>query len=409
MFLAVNSLNIRSGYKTLKTSSINKNVKMVGWVSLFTDLASKMLYPIMPLYLSSIGFNALNIGFLEGFVEILAGLSKGYFGKLSDVVGKRLKFIQIGYGISAIARPLFVLFKAPLWVFFMRALDRLGKGVRTSSRDALLSDEATKETKGKVFGFHRTMDSLGAALGPIIAFVFLSAEPGNYTSLFWWAAIPGVLAIGFTLFIKEKPKPLVQVNTTSTKQGFFSYFKYWGESSPSYKRLVSGLLLFTLFNSSDFFLLLWLQHIGFSDGEVLFSYILYNGVYSLLSYSFGSLGDRIGLKTVLIISFLLFAVTYIGLPYVQHIYAPFILFIIYGAFSASFEGIAKAYITNVALPEQVGTAIGFYNSSHSVMAFCSSSIAGIIWYKISPETLLYFAGIGAIVSAVYFLLFVKAE
>lgn len=380
---------------------------MLGLVSLFTDLASKMLYPIMPLYLSAIGFNAFNIGMLEGLVEILSGVSKGYFGKLSDEAGNRLKFIRLGYGISAIARPLFVLFKLPVWVFFMRSLDRLGKGVRTSARDALLSDEATMETKGKVFGFHRMLDSMGSALGPIIAFIFLSYQPANYTSLFWWAAIPGVFAIGFTLFIKEKKKEAVK---QSNKKGFFSYLNYWAVATKDYKKLVTGLLLFALFNSSDFFLLLWLKHIGFNDGEVIFSYILYNSVYSLLSYSFGSIADRVGLKQILVVSFLLFATTYIGLPFIgKGYYMVFSMFVVYGAFSASFEGIAKAYISNLSDKKDTATAIGFYNSAHSITAFLASSIAGLVWHKISPETLLYIAGAGACVSAVYFMLFVKAN
>ena len=139
--------------------SITKTVYVLSIVSLFTDTASEMLYPIMPIYLKTIGFSIVLIGVLEGFAEALAGLSKGYFGKLSDNSGKRVPFVQLGYALSTISKPMMAVFTFPLWIFFSRAIDRLGKGIRTGARDAILSDEATSETKGKIFGFHRSMDT----------------------------------------------------------------------------------------------------------------------------------------------------------------------------------------------------------------------------------------------------------
>ncbi|MBK5194320.1 MAG: MFS transporter, partial [Flavobacteriaceae bacterium] len=145
---------------------ITKTVWILSIVSLFTDTASEMLYPIMPIYLKSIGFSIVLIGILEGFAEATAGLSKGYFGKLSDNSGKRVPFVQVGYMLSAISKPMMAVFIFPIWIFFARTIDRLGKGIRTGARDAILSDEATPETKGKVFGFHRSLDTFGAVLGP---------------------------------------------------------------------------------------------------------------------------------------------------------------------------------------------------------------------------------------------------
>ena len=158
----------------------------------------------MPIYLKSIGFSIVLIGVLEGFAEAITGISKGYFGNVSDTKGKRLPFVQIGYAFSAIAKPMMALFVYPLWVFFARTTDKLGKGVRTAARDALLSDEATTETKGQVFGFHRAMDTLGAAIGPFLALIYLAFYPNDYKTLFFLAFFPGVLAIIFTLLIKEK-------------------------------------------------------------------------------------------------------------------------------------------------------------------------------------------------------------
>ena len=162
-----------------------------------------MLYPVLPMYLQSLGFSIVLIGVFEGFAEALTGLSKGYFGKWSDNIGKRVPFVQAGYGLSGIARPLMVLFANPFWVFFMRSFDRLGKGIRTAARDALISDESTETNKAKVFGFHRSLDTLGAVLGPCIALIYLHYYPGDYKNLFLIAFIPGLLAILSSGLIKE--------------------------------------------------------------------------------------------------------------------------------------------------------------------------------------------------------------
>ena len=157
----------------MKTKIITRTVWILSLVSLFTDAASEMLYPIMPIYLQTIGFSIVLIGILEGAAEALAGLSKGYFGKLSDNSGKRMPFVQLGYALSTISKPMMAVFVFPMWIFFSRAIDRLGKGIRTGARDAILSDEATPETKGKIFGFHRSMDTFGAVIGPSLALLYL--------------------------------------------------------------------------------------------------------------------------------------------------------------------------------------------------------------------------------------------
>ena len=174
---------------------ITRTVWILSLVSLFTDTASEMLYPIMPIYLKSIGFSIVLIGILEGVAEATAGLSKGYFGKLSDASGKRVPFVQIGYAFSAISKPMMAVFIYPLWIFFSRTLDRFGKGIRTGARDAILSDEATVQTKAKVFGFHRSMDTVGAVLGPSFALLYLYFYPQQYKTLFLIAFIPGLLAV----------------------------------------------------------------------------------------------------------------------------------------------------------------------------------------------------------------------
>ncbi|MCW3075150.1 MAG: transporter [Flaviaesturariibacter sp.] len=180
---------------------------MLSLVSLLADVASEMLYPIIPIYLNEIGFSVLLIGVLEGVVNFVAGLTKGYFGKRSDETGLRLPFIKTGYALSALSKPLLAFWAAPLWVFFVRSLDRLGKGVRTAARDALLSQQATPATKARVFGFHRSMDTLGAAIGPVITLGLLLLFPKDYPLLFLIAFIPGILSVLLIFWLKEKKNP----------------------------------------------------------------------------------------------------------------------------------------------------------------------------------------------------------
>ena len=193
----------------MKPKIITRTILVLSLVSLFTDMASEMLYPVMPVFLRSIGFSVLLIGILEGFAEATAGLSKSYFGRKSDKTGNRLPFVRIGYALSAISKPMMAAFVYPLWIFLARTTDRLGKGIRTAARDAMLSDECTHENKGKVFGFHRSMDTLGAVIGPAIALLFLYFYPGQYKLLFLLAFLPGMVAVFATLFIKEKKNKAV--------------------------------------------------------------------------------------------------------------------------------------------------------------------------------------------------------
>jgi len=164
--------------------NITKSVWTLSFISLFTDTASEMLYPIMPIYLKTIGFSIVLIGVLEGIAEATAGLSKGYFGKLSDQSERRVPFVRIGYALSAISKPMMAVFIFPIWIFLSRTMDRFGKGIRTGARDAILSDEASPSTKGEIFGFHRAMDTFGAVLGPLLALLYLYFYPEDYKTLF---------------------------------------------------------------------------------------------------------------------------------------------------------------------------------------------------------------------------------
>ncbi|NQV03817.1 MAG: MFS transporter [Bacteroidia bacterium] len=390
-----------------KSRIITRTVLLISFVSFFNDIASEMLYPVMPIYLRSIGFSILLIGILEGIAEATAGLSKGYFGNLSDLKRKRLPFIQIGYTLSALSKPLMALFIYPLWIFFARTLDRLGKGVRTGSRDAILSDETTREHKGKVFGFHRGMDTLGAAIGPALALVYLYFFPEQYRWLFFLAFIPGMAAILLTFFIREKKKS--EPASTLKRIHFLSYLSYWKQANSGYRLLVAGLLLFTLFNSSDVFLLLAVKEQGLSDIQMIGVYIFYNLIFAVFSYPIGWLADRIGLKTMLIIGLIIFVAVYFGFGWASSMIVFGILFFGYGLYAACTDGISKALLTNQADRKDTATAIGLYTSLASLLTLLSSSLAGFLWFTLGARWMFVISGTGVGITVLYFLLIMKRK
>lgn len=359
-----------------------------------------MLYPIMPIYLKSIGFSIILIGILEGVAEATAGLSKGYFGKRSDVTGKRVPFVQLGYAFSAISKPMMAVFVYPLWIFFARTIDRFGKGIRTGARDAILSDEATAQTKGKTFGFHRSMDTFGAVLGPSLALLFLYFYPENYITLFYLAFIPGLLAIAASFFLKEKKRTH---NAEKIATPFFSFLSYWKVSPPMYRKVVMGLLAFTLFNSSDLFLVLKAKESGLSDTMVIGIYIFYNLVYALFAFPIGMLADKIGLKKMLVFGIAIFSIVYFGMGFNQNIYVFAGLFALYGIYAAATEGISKAWITNISDEKDTATAIATYSAFQSFFTMLASSLAGLIWYQFGANATFIVTAFASILISLYFI------
>lgn len=382
---------------------INRTVLILSLVSLFADVASEMLYPVIPVYLKEIGFSVLLIGILEGVANFTAGLSKGYFGKLSDEKGLRLPFVKWGYFLSALSKPMLAVFTYPLWIFFSRTVDRLGKGLRTAARDALLSQNATKETKARVFGFHRSMDTLGAAIGPALALLFLIFFPGDYATVFLLAFIPGIISVALIFLLKEKKAPA----STLGKGNFFSFFKYWKVAGTDYKRLVIGLLFFALFNSSDLFLLLKTKEITGSDELTIGAYILYNIVFALASYPLGAIADRIGIKKVFFGGLVLFAVVYFLFGITNSVSVIFCAFFVYGIYAAATEGITKAWITNMAHTTNTATAIGFYTSCQSICTLFASIIAGAIWDSFGSSFTFFATSAASLVVILYFFIFLK--
>jgi MFS family permease len=290
------------------------------------------------------------------------------------------------------------LFTSIPWIFTARTTDRLGKGIRTGARDALLNQEAKPGTRATVFGFHRAMDTMGAVFGPLLALTYLYFYPGQYKTLFLLAFIPGLLAIVFTLFVKEKKI----LQGMSKRVGLLYAFHYWKETTPQYKKLVTGLLLFALINSSDLLLLLKIKEDGYSDQQVISVYIFYNLVYALLAFPMGRWADMIGLKKIFLIGLFFFVITYSGFAFIQTLPVYLLLFFCYGLYAAATEGISKAWISSLVQKQETASAIGTYTGFQSIAALISSSLAGFLWYRFGAQTAFLFSAVTAMLLLLYF-------
>jgi len=383
--------------------AITRTILILSLVSLFNDIASEMLMPVMPIYLKSIGFSILLIGVLEGVAEATSSLTKGYFGKISDNSSRRMPFVRWGYGLSMIVKPLMGFLTQPLWIFGLRTLDRFGKGIRTAARDAVLSDESAHADRGKVFGFNRSMDTLGATIGPALALLFLYLHQGQYRTLFYFSFFPGIVAVALTFIVKDKNvKPVHE----RKKVSFFAQFKYWKESPLAYKQIVIGLLFFALFNSSDAFLILKLKEAGNSDTIAILMYMAYNLIYALSSYPLGIVADKVGLKKMLFAGLLIFSGVYFGMSYMDGNKWYLLLFLVYGLYYACTEGVSKAWLSKICERKDTATGLGLFSGLQSICTLIASTAAGLVWYNFGSFYVFFAAAAAALLVCIY-LLFIQ--
>ncbi len=387
----------------MSAGAITRSIWVLSLVSLFTDMASDMLYPVMPAYLRSIGFSVAFIGLLEGIAEAAAGLSKGYFGYWSDMSGKRLPFVRLGYTLSALSKPLMAAMAYPLWIFLVRTLDRLGKGMRTGARDAILADASTHQNRGKVFGFHRSMDTVGAALGPALALIWLYFRPGDYIPLFFIAFLPGIISVLLLFTLKEQNNLAPQGKTIT----FSDSMRWLKTATPAYRTLLWGLLLFASINSAEIFLLLRAKDLGMTDAGVVGLYIFYNLIFALLAYPLGRLSDTMGMKRIFLLGLALFAITYLGMALFSSTTAIIALFFVYGGFAAATDGLAKAWISKVCGPREKAVGLGTFAGLQSLSLLLASVWAGLLWDITGPMTVFLLTAGLSIPVGLYFLLKVK--
>lgn len=385
----------------MKFAKISKQVVFLGVVSFFTDFASEMLYPVTPIFLSAaLGASMATVGLIEGIAEVTAGLLKGYFGAVSDKVGKRSIFIVIGYGLSGVVKSLPGIFPFVPTVIFSRIVDRMGKGIRTAPRDAMLAGYSFGNT-GAVFGFHRSMDTLGAVVGPLTAILLLFLFPGNYTLIFLFAFVPSIFAIFFTLKLKDPPS-----TTPIAKKKY--YKEFWQTAPKDYKIILALITIFSLVNSSDVFLILKSRDIAKSDTIAILGYVFYNIIYAMSSYPAGLIADRLGKKNVFIVGLLIFSLVYLGFGFNNDMIIIWPLFAIYGIYTASTEGITKAWVADLIEDKYRGSGIGLLTSLTSLAIMLGSVITGILWDQFGPKIpFLISSGVALIVAVVLF--FFKEE
>ena len=382
-------------------SGIKKNVIVLGVASFFTDVSSEMLYPVIPIFLTSVlGAPMSILGFIEGVAESTASILKAFSGWLSDYIGKRRPFVVAGYSISSFAKP--ILFFAYTWpiVLIARFLDRFGKGLRTSARDAMIADSTEATYRGKAFGFHRAMDGVGAILGPLLAIWLLVVFKENLRFIFLLAFIPACLAIlTLVFFLKETVQARIETENKIT----FNLKQF----SPNFKKFLFASSIFAIGNSSDAFLIVRSKDLGLSMTFVILAYVLYNLSRSVLSTPFGILSDKMPRKIVMIIGYMIFALAYADFGLVKNASLVWLLFPVYGFYIAMTDGVSKAFVTDMVTKEHVGTAIGLYYFVTGIFTFFASFIAGLLWSNIGVAAPFLYGAIMAVVSSISLAVLIK--
>jgi MFS family permease len=359
-----------------KTAPSRRNIWLLGWVSLFTDISSQMIYPLLPNFLLNLGVNKQTIGLIEGVAESSASLLKAFFGSWSDKLKNRKWFILVGYALSTISRP--ILYIAMTWgaVFGVKMLDRAGKAIRTPARDALIADSSPDNKKGRGFGIHRAMDRIGSLVGPLLAILILSMTMGDVRTVFWYAIIPASVALLIIPFVKEI-KSRQSENQSLENQKINNQAFWW---------FVIASVIFTLGNSSNAFLLLKAQEAGVEWFMMPFLWALYNLFCAISSPILGHLSDKIGRKPVLAFSFLYYALIYVGFAWIDFTSGMWALFALYGIHYGLSEGVSKAYVADLVEPDKRARAYGILDSAIGIALLPASLLMGFVWDKVDSST-----------------------
>jgi MFS family permease len=395
----------RSGTSGLR--GLPRNVVLLGLVSLMTDISSEMLYPLVPVFLTAVlGAPMAALGFIEGLAESAANLLKVFSGWWSDRLGKRKPFVVGGYGLSAFSKPLLALANGWPFVLAMRLADRTGKGLRTSARDALIADYTPPSLRGRAYGLHRAMDSLGAVLGPLAALYFMSrlGESAHaYRTVFLWAFLPAALGVLVIFLVREKPAGAAVRERPALA---------WGIFPRDFKVFLLINLVFALGNSSDVFLILRAKQV-FSGAHametVILAYVLYNLTYSLGSLPAGMLADRFGPRRVFASGLILFALVYLGFAGNRDAGLVWVLFAVYGFYTAFTDGVGKAYASALVPEEHRATGLGMFHMSGGLANFGASVAAGFLWQRFGFAAAFLYGSVMAVVSAALFLGLVKRK
>lgn len=385
-----------------------KNVLWLGLVSLLTDISSEMIFPILPLFLTLVlKANMAVVGFIEGLAEGTAAILKLIAGILSDRFRSKKLLTIIGYGSSAISKPFLAL--AMIWqqVLIVRVLDRIGKGIRTSPRDALIAASVTEKERGKYFGLHRTMDTIGAVIGVVIVtalLFYLGESEASFRTIFWLSFIPAIIAVVLLfIFVKDiKPE-----EKAAKKAKPLNLFKIWKLLRYDLKVFMGIMFLFNAASFSYAFFLLRAQNIGFAIKLIPLLYLVYNIFYAFTAYPAGKISDHFGRNRMLGVGFLLFAATSYGFGFFANESTLWLLFAVYGIVIGLTDGVARARIADFSTEKDAGTAFGIYHMVVGLTIFPANIIGGLLWNSISPQApFIYATGI-ALVAVCCLFLFAK--
>ena len=384
----------------------SRNVFFLGWASCLTDISSEMTITTLPLFLANVlGVKTPIIGLIEGIAESTATLLKIISGWLSDKLGRRKALTVAGYSLSAIAKPFLYLANAWPIVLGLRFTDRMGKGIRTSPRDALLADSTPLNEMGKSFGLHRAMDSLGAVIGlglaAIIVFFLqranLELARHTYQTLVLVATVPAFLAVLLIIALVREPK---RTATADAKSVEASRPASQTPFARRFRLFLAVMVIFTLGNSSDAFLILRAQNLGSSVLHILIILVLFNAVYSLVSLPAGILSDRFGRRGTIAIGWSIYALIYLGFAIASARWQVWLLYVLYGLYYGATDGVAKAFVADLVPAERRGTAYGLYNGAVGVTVLPASVIAGWLWQAFSPAAPFFFGAVLAGVAGV---------
>ena len=354
--------------------ALPRPVWLLGWVSLATDSATEAIYPLLPYFLTRVlGAGAVSLGIVEGAAEAVNSLLKVWSGRSADRRATKRPLVLAGYSISSLARPLIALAQSWSQVFAIRVVDRVGKGIRSAPRDAILASFATPQTRGKVFGFHRAMDHAGAVLGPALATLFLYFYPGSYRTLFGLTIIPGLVAIALILFVRES------AGEASSKPGSSTTAVHASAMPGELKKFFGVLTLFTLGNSTDAFLLLKLTDVAGSARFIPLMWAALHVVKATVSIVAGSWSDRVGRRGVIAAGWLVYAAVYVGFALSNTLATLLGWFLVYGFYFGFAEGVEKALVADLAPADARGFAFGVYNAVLGIGALLASLLFGVLW------------------------------
>ena len=389
---------------------LSRPVWLLGWVSFFTDMASETVYPLLPLFLTQVlGAGAMSLGVIEGAAEAANSALKIVSGWLADRWRSQKKLVLLGYGIASAVRPLIGLATAWPQVLAIRFSDRLGKGIRGAPRDAMLADFAPANARGRVFGFHRAMDHAGAVTGPLLATAFLYFYPGDYRTLFFLTIIPGIIVILVILRVPERShtgiRPGSDGGQTPMQKLPTPEGPLWNLGRRFY--LAMGvILLFSLGNASDAFLLLRLSDLGVKAVWIPLLWSALHVVKVGSSLVGGALSDRFGRRGLIALGWLWYALVYAGFGYFDSPAEVIAIFLSYGLYFGLTEGNEKAWVADMAPAHARGTAFGIYNAALGVGTLAASLIFGAIWTRISPHAaFLTGAGLALVASGLLFTMY----